>query len=106
MESPENRPKLPRWWQNEDWLAVLVGGLLIAIVLAGWRPAFPSFSWMTSAHLAKGIHALQQQTGEISRLQLDAVNQAETGLATALAELGAALGGADPRAVRGAVKQV
>jgi uncharacterized integral membrane protein (TIGR00698 family) len=39
---PERRPLI-----NEDWLAVLVGGLLIALVLIGVRPAHPRFAWGT-----------------------------------------------------------
>jgi uncharacterized integral membrane protein (TIGR00698 family) len=30
---------------GEDWLAVLVGGALIALVLIGLRPAMPRFAW-------------------------------------------------------------
>jgi hypothetical protein len=32
---------------NEDWLAVYVGAALIALVLAGVRPAMPHFAWGT-----------------------------------------------------------
>jgi uncharacterized integral membrane protein (TIGR00698 family) len=32
---------------NEDWLAVVVGAALIALVLAGVRPAMPRFAWGT-----------------------------------------------------------
>lgn len=34
---------------GEDWLAVLVGGALIALVLAGFRPALPRFAWGTAS---------------------------------------------------------
>lgn len=30
---------------GEDWLAVLVGGILIALVLVGVRPSLPRFAW-------------------------------------------------------------
>ena len=33
---------------NEDWLAVYVGAALIALVLAGVRPAMPRFAWGTA----------------------------------------------------------
>jgi uncharacterized membrane protein YadS len=33
------------WWKNEDWLAVLLGFVIIALVLAGIRPGFPDFGW-------------------------------------------------------------
>jgi len=95
-----------RWWQNEDWLAVIVGGLLIAAVLAGWRPALPSFSWMTSAHLMKEIRALQARSGELEKLQQDATSQGEPGLVAALNDFKMSLSGAEPGAFRAAVKQV
>ncbi|MGE3312257.1 MAG: YeiH family protein [Limisphaerales bacterium] len=45
----------PRWWRNEDWLAVIVGGALIFAVLAGWRPEFPSIKWTGLGDLAAGV---------------------------------------------------
>ncbi len=45
----------PRWWRNEDWLAVIVGGLVILAVLGGWRPAFPSMKWTSLGDLAAGV---------------------------------------------------
>lgn len=46
-------PRTPRWWQNEDWLAVLVGSFVILAVLLGWRPAMPQFKWGQLADVAK-----------------------------------------------------
>ena len=106
MESSSPTPSAPKWWQNEDWLAVVVGGLLIAIVLAGWRPALPSFSWMTFAHLAKEIRALQARSGELEKLQQDATIQGEAGLTGALTELKAALNGTEAAGLRAAIKKV
>ncbi len=34
-----------RWWQEEDWLAVILGFALIAATLAGARWLAPRFSW-------------------------------------------------------------
>ena len=34
METSSQPSVPPRWWQNEDWLAVIAGGLLIAAVVA------------------------------------------------------------------------
>lgn len=42
----------PRWWRNEDWLAAITGGLFIALVLFGWRPALPGLKWKAIADLA------------------------------------------------------
>lgn len=45
----------PRWWRNEDWLAVIIGGLVILSVIVGWRPAFPVLKWTAVADLAAGV---------------------------------------------------
>jgi uncharacterized integral membrane protein (TIGR00698 family) len=49
------RPGLPL---GEDWLAVWLGGLSIAIVLAGFRPALPSFAWASPADLTHTVFGL------------------------------------------------
>ena len=43
-----DRPRLPL---GEDWLAVWLGGLSIALVLAGIRPPLPAFVWAGAADL-------------------------------------------------------
>ncbi|MBL9127847.1 MAG: putative sulfate exporter family transporter, partial [Verrucomicrobiales bacterium] len=45
----------PRWWRNEDWLAVIAGAVLILAVVWGWRPAFPVLKWTAPADLAAGL---------------------------------------------------
>ena len=42
----------PRVTVSEDWLAVAVAGVVIAIVLAGARPALPRFGWADGPALA------------------------------------------------------
>ena len=106
METPSQPPVRPRWWQNEDWLAVIAGGLLIAVVIAFWRPAMPGFNWMTATHFASETRALQARSAELDQLQLAVTQQGETGLANALAELGTALAGTDPAAIRAATRHV
>ncbi|MBM3777724.1 MAG: putative sulfate exporter family transporter, partial [Acidimicrobiia bacterium] len=40
---------------SEDWLAVWLGGLSIALVLAGFEPARPVFDWSSAAELAGSV---------------------------------------------------
>ena len=95
-----------KWWHNEDWLAVVVGGLLIGAVLLGWRPALPTFHWMTSGHFADEVAALRGRADQLQRLREATADLGETQAATAIAALGSALEGSDREAVRGAVQEV
>ncbi|MCW5550631.1 MAG: putative sulfate exporter family transporter [Verrucomicrobiae bacterium] len=106
MESSTQPPIRPRWWHNEDWLAVIVGGLLIASVLAFWRPALPRFHWMTASHFAAETRALQTRTAELSELQGLAARRGEAALAEALSGLHGALASGDVPTIRPALKQV
>ena len=47
---------------GEDWLAVWIGGLSIAIVLAGARPALPAFVWAGAADLTGKVFGPQNLT--------------------------------------------
>lgn len=38
---PDRKP----WWANEDWLSVVTGGVLLAVVAVVWRPALPLLKW-------------------------------------------------------------
>ncbi|MBM3865240.1 MAG: putative sulfate exporter family transporter [Verrucomicrobia bacterium] len=46
---PNRRP----WWANEDWLAVVTGGALLAVVALLWRPALPLLKWGGAAGAEK-----------------------------------------------------
>ena len=50
--APTERHWLPL---GEDWLAVWLGGLSIAIVLAGVRPTLPAFAWAGAVDLADSV---------------------------------------------------
>ncbi len=47
---PETVRKM-RWYDSEDWLAVLVGGILLGLVLCGWKVKLPAFQWTSAADL-------------------------------------------------------
>lgn len=59
-EFPIAATKQPRLWlESEDWLAVWVGFLSIALVLAGVRPELPAFAWANAADLAGNVLSTQ-----------------------------------------------
>lgn len=35
----------PRWWKQEDWLAVWLAATILVLVIAGLRPALPALKW-------------------------------------------------------------
>ncbi len=41
-----------RWWNNEDWLAVLAAVPLVAAVLYGWKIMLPVFAWSGAGDVA------------------------------------------------------
>jgi uncharacterized integral membrane protein (TIGR00698 family) len=45
----------PRPYENEDWLAVWGGFLLIGLVLVGVRPELPVFAWASSGDLSAKV---------------------------------------------------
>ncbi len=106
MENSTQASVGPRWWRNEDWLAVLAGGLLIASTLAFWRPVLPQFNWMTASHFATEVRSVLGRTTELSQLRVRATQQGEIALAEALSQLGNALAKEELPAIRVAVKQV
>lgn len=42
----------PRWWKNEDWLAILAATPLLAAVVAGWKFKPSQFKWAAWSDLA------------------------------------------------------
>ena len=55
--SPRTDVISPRWRVSEDWLAVALGGLTIAAVLAGVRITLPAFDWGTGSDLTARVLA-------------------------------------------------
>lgn len=56
-EVSDSKPVESAWWRNEDWLAVILGFLIIALVLASLRPELPDFKWATGDDLLGKIFA-------------------------------------------------
>jgi len=54
---PSPAPSTPRWWQNEDWLAVLAALPILVAVAGGWNPKMPSMSWAGMAEVTKAFAA-------------------------------------------------
>jgi uncharacterized integral membrane protein (TIGR00698 family) len=42
----------PKWWAQEDWLTVWLGGACLLLVVFGWRPPAPVFKWVGGAGAA------------------------------------------------------
>jgi uncharacterized membrane protein YadS len=74
---------------DEDWLPVLIGGLMILLVLLGARLPLPSFKWQSGPEFAAAASRLQPDAGRLASLA-DAQGRAE--LAAAMRSLEAALG--------------
>jgi len=57
---------------HEDWLAVLVGGAMIALVLLGLRPGTPRFAWGTDAAPLAGLLTAENlaRTAQVALLVL------------------------------------
>ena len=54
---PTPGPSTARWWQNEDWLAVLAALPILIAVANGWSPKMPSLGWTGAADVAKVFSA-------------------------------------------------
>lgn len=106
MSNTSQNPNRIRWWQNEDWLAVIAGGLMVIAVVAFWRPALPAFNWMTASHLATEVQAMQVRGAELDAVEKKAADAGDAALAVAMTELRTALAQPDTSAVRAAVKKV
>ncbi len=44
-----------RWWQNEDWLALLAALPILVAVANGWNPKVPAMNWAGTAEVAKAF---------------------------------------------------
>jgi hypothetical protein len=44
-------PPPVRWWQNEDWLALIAALPLMVAVVMGWKVKLPKLGWASGADL-------------------------------------------------------
>jgi uncharacterized membrane protein YadS len=88
--APEKRARAARL--GEDWLAAGLGLLVVALVLAGVRPATPKFKWSTDAAVAQTV---AERGAEVGALALDAAAAGEAALAAGASSLQAAVEGGE-----------
>ena len=88
--APAAEQTAPRF--DEDWLPVIIGGLMVFLVLLGVRLALPSFKWQTGTEFAAAAARLQPALG---RLISEADSQGQVELAGAGRKLDTALSAAD-----------
>lgn len=77
---------------GEDWLAVVIGGVMIALVLVGLRPAMPRFVWGTETAQLSGLTALPNLT-RVAQIALLVLGPVIVGAAVLRARMGAFLPG-------------
>jgi uncharacterized membrane protein YadS len=77
---------------DEDWLPVIVGGLMILLVLLGARLPLPGFKWQASPGFAAAASKLQPALGQ---LVAGAESRGQAGLAAAGRRLETALSAGD-----------
>ena len=83
-------PARPRF--DEDWLPVIIGGLMIVLVLIGVRIPLPAFKWQTGAEFAGAAAKMQPAVG---KLVSEAGAQGQAEVAAAGSKLDAAIAAAD-----------
>jgi len=92
-------------WKTEDWLAVWVGFLVIALVLAGLPVKMPRFKWTTDGAFASQVAQLRDAR-VVESLEATAAERGEAALLAELGTLKAAVASMDRGAIGGAAKKV
>ncbi|MBI5524144.1 MAG: putative sulfate exporter family transporter [Desulfarculus sp.] len=102
MANGENKG-LSILYRTEDWLAVWLGFLIIALVLAGLTVKPPKFKWTTEGEFA-GL--VKENTPVVEALAKLSEQKGEAGAATALGALRQAMAKGERKAVGDAAKKV
>ncbi len=102
---PQSPSGISLLWKTEDWLAVWVGFLVIALILAGLSVKMPKFKWTTDGAFAARV-AEVRDSGLVERLEAGAAEKGAAALQADLRSLKAALASADRKGVGEAAKKL
>ena len=88
--------------KSEDWMAVWLGFLIIAAILAGMRPQMPSFRWATDGEFATTV---AENKAALEKLIKEAEAKGEAELIASATALKTAMDGGDRKAIGDASKK-
>ena len=89
--------------KNEDWMAVWLGFLIIALVLLGVQVKMPSFKWTSEREFASLVAGTQPA---VERLVASAADKGEADLVTAATALKSTMATGDRKAIGDAAKKL
>jgi uncharacterized integral membrane protein (TIGR00698 family) len=101
----ETLPK-SRWWKNEDWLAVGIGFVVIALVVLGLRLNPPAFHWATDAQFASAVRKDGKLHERIDKATRTAKADGATNLLAVLVQLRKACDNGERTAVTDAAREL
>jgi uncharacterized integral membrane protein (TIGR00698 family) len=105
QRTPEGPKGVSLLWKTEDWLAVWVGFLIIALVGGGLTVKVPNFKWTIDGEFASYVTKLREGKA-IEKLGSTAGDHGEAALQGSLAALDAAAASGDRAAIGDAAKKV
>jgi uncharacterized membrane protein YadS len=106
MAGEKGKPKEGGWSElikKEDWLAVWLGFLIIALILLGVQVRLPGFKWTTDSEFSSLV---AQMTPMVDSLVKGAGEKQESDLLGAATGLKAAMGSGDRKAIGDAAKKL
>jgi len=94
---------IKKGFKTEDWLAVWLGFLIIALVLIGVRPQMPTFKWTTAGEFSTTV---AESKPKLQTFIKDAETKGERSLAVAATNLKNAIDGGNRVAIQSAAKKL